>query len=261
LQHDQEKEEMTQYTSASCDCSIQEHTHEGTPEQPFSEELLVLREFTHRVNNELASAIAAISLVAKRSPHGEVKVTLERVLNRLENYAKVHRALQVPTHGILVDAAAYFHLLCRSISLSKLNAEGIQLVLIECPLQLHSEQCWRLGMIVSELITNSARHAFSERGGTIEVEIVQRDNFARCRVADDGAGAATIRQGQGLSIIEGLVRGLGGKIDQQFTAHGTTSVVTFPLRLPAPLAAGNIEGMSAPRAKAYRGPAITFNKS
>jgi hypothetical protein len=55
---------MTQYTSASCDCSIQEHTHEGTPEQPFSEELLVLREFTHRVNNELASAIAAISLVA-----------------------------------------------------------------------------------------------------------------------------------------------------------------------------------------------------
>jgi hypothetical protein len=36
-----------------------------------------------------------------------------------------------------------------------LRHEGIELVSIECPLQLNASRCWRLGMIVSELIANA----------------------------------------------------------------------------------------------------------
>jgi two-component sensor histidine kinase len=219
---------MTQYIDGSWD----RHTwgEAPVPKQPLSNERLLLRELTHRVNNELSAAIAAISLTAARSTQHEVKITLGRVLNRLENYAQVQRALGVPTDSVLVDAMAYLRQLCRSISLSKLSSEGIELVLIESPLQLSSEQCWRLGMIVSELITNSVRHAFSEGGGTIEVTILRRGNAVRCRVADDGSAAGTIRPANGLRIIQGLVKELGGNIDQRFTPQGTTSVVTLPLR-------------------------------
>ena len=49
--------------------------------------------------------------------------------------------------------------------------QGIELELASRPLKLRSERCWKLGLIVSELITNSARHAFGDRGGTIQVEL------------------------------------------------------------------------------------------
>jgi two-component sensor histidine kinase len=49
------------------------------------------------------------------------------------------------------------------------DGRGIELVLVERPFKMSSERCWRLGLILSELITNSARHAFAESGGMIRV--------------------------------------------------------------------------------------------
>ena len=47
-----------------------------------------------------------------------------------------------------------------SISRSRLESNNIKLILAVRPLSIPSDRCWRLGMIVYELITNSARHAF-----------------------------------------------------------------------------------------------------
>ena len=53
----------------------------------FSEEHLLLCEFTHRINNEFASAISAISVAAARSASAEVKAVLAAVADRLHNVA------------------------------------------------------------------------------------------------------------------------------------------------------------------------------
>jgi two-component sensor histidine kinase len=198
-------------------------------ERTFSEEPLLLRELTHRVTNEFSAAISFVSLTAARSTSDEVKMTLAHVQECLENYARVHRALQEPAHGKLFDAPAYLEQLCRSISFSKLNCKGIELVFVEHPLQMRSEQCWRLGMIVSELITNAVRHGFGEAGGVIQVELESIGAFAQCRVADNGPAPGNVHPGRGLKIIQALVKGLHGRIDQHFGSHGTTSLIIFPL--------------------------------
>jgi two-component sensor histidine kinase len=46
------------------------------------------------------------------------------------------------------------------------------------------ERCWRLGLIVSELITNAERHAFRNAGGCIRVKLLPSQSFAECRVTD-----------------------------------------------------------------------------
>src|ERR1700693_3190667 len=135
-------------------------------ERPSPEEWLLFREYTHRVNNEFTSAISAISVAAMRSVSGEVKAALAAVIDRLENYARVDRALRMPEQATSINAASYLRQLCLAISRSKLDFKNIKLVLVERPLVINSERCWRLGMIVSELIANAARHAFPERGGT-----------------------------------------------------------------------------------------------
>jgi two-component sensor histidine kinase len=197
-------------------------------EPTSSEEHLLLREFTHRANNEFASAISILALAAARSASDDVKAALATAQDRLQNYARVQHALQMPDHDTFIDATAYLRQLCRAISRSKLDCKGIELVFVERPLSMNSERSWRLGMIVLELITNAARHAFNERKGVIRIELSPSRSFVECRVADDGMAEPTARPGRGLKIIERIVSGLGGKIDQHFGPRGTVSVVVFP---------------------------------
>jgi two-component sensor histidine kinase len=193
-----------------------------------SEEHLLVREITHRINNELAAAIGVASLTASRSKNDEVKVALVGVIDVLCNFALVHRALEMPTQVTPLDAAEYLRSLCQCISRSKLSHRGIQLVFVESPVQLSSERCWRLGMIASELIANAQRHAFGDHGGTIRVELSSFGNLVVFRVADDGCFKEPIVPGRGMKIIEALARGLDGEIAQSFGQNGGISTVVFP---------------------------------
>jgi two-component sensor histidine kinase len=189
---------------------------------------LLLREFSHRINNEFASAIGAISIAAARSADDEAKVALAAVQDRLQNYALVHHALQMPEDVSCIDAAAYLRHLCWAISRSKLERKGIELRYVERTFRMNSERCWRLGLIVSELITNAERHAFRNGGGSIRVELLPSLSFVECRVTDNGTAEANARPGHGLKIVEALARSLGGTIDQRFGPHGATAVLIFP---------------------------------
>src|ERR1700741_3070496 len=133
-----------------------------TLEVSASEARLLMHEFSHRISNEFASAIGVISIAAARSVNDEAKAALAIVHEQLQNYAQLHIALRMPECGIRVDAAAYLRQLCYAISRSKLQTKKIQLILIEHALTMNADRCWRLGLVVSELVTNAARHAFCD---------------------------------------------------------------------------------------------------
>ena len=198
-------------------------------DRSFSDAELLLREYSHRINNEFASAIGVISIAAARTLDDQAKAALAAVRERLENYAEVHHALQMPEHSTSVDAGIYLRRLCQAISRSKLDAGDIELLLVERSFHMDSERCWRLGLIVSELITNAVRHAFHGGGGTIRVELLPSASFVECRVTDNGSGAANANHGHGLKIVGALADSLGGRIDMQFGPRGATCVLIFPL--------------------------------
>ena len=198
-------------------------------------EFLLLQEMAHRINNELTSTIGIISCDAERSNNCDVKMALSKVIEHLYDHARVYHALQMPTANRWIDAAAYLRDLCQSIARAKLQHNGVELVLVEHQIQLSSAQCWRLGLIVAELITNACRHAFPDGGGTIRIELKRRGANVECRVADDGSGGPkNIRPGRGLGIIEQLARGLSGRISQRFGAKGTVAIVSFPIEESIP---------------------------
>jgi two-component sensor histidine kinase len=196
-----------------------------------SEERLLLDELTHRVNNELNSAIGIVTAAAARSSATEVKVALGRVRERLESWARVQLALQMPDYDTLIDASTYLRQLCHALVRSQLNWQDIELSLRTAPLQLRAVQCWRMGLIVAELVTNSARHAFSGNGGVINVELGSCLAGVECCVEDNGEAVADVRPGRGLRIVAALTEKLGGTLDQRFGPRGTRSMLTFPLVL------------------------------
>ena len=198
-------------------------------QQSPSEDRLLLDELTHRVSNELASAIGIVTAAAERSSATEVKVALGRVRERLESWAQVQLALRMPDYDTLIDAAIYLRQLCHALLSSQLSSQGIELTVDAPPLQLHSVQCWRMGLIVAELVTNSARHAFSGNGGVIHVELMSWDAAVECCVEDNGCAACDVRPGRGLRIVAALTEKLGGSVDHRFGPQGTRSTLTFPL--------------------------------
>jgi two-component sensor histidine kinase len=206
-----------------------------------SEQRLLVGEPTHRINNEFAAAIAVVSLAAARSPNGEVKSALAEVEWCLHSYAQVNRCLQIPSQDPVIDASAQLQRLCQSISRARLDCRGIELQFAGRPLQMNSERCWRLSMIISELVTNAARHAFGDRGGKIQVKLFRSGPFVKCRVADDGAAPEKLRPGLGSAIVERLVASLDGKINQHFGRQGAVSDMIFPMCSSGPHA-----GASAP---------------
>ena len=195
---------------------------------PLPEQGLLLHELNHRINNEFAFAINAISVAAARSGNEEVKLALTSVTDLLHRCADVHRALKAPEADTLIDASAHLRQLCFAISRFKLDHKKISLVFVACPLPLQSDRCWRLGMIVHELITNAARHAFSGEGGEIRVELLRAGSVVACKVQDDGSSHQHVRHGRGLMIVEMLAKTLDGRFEQKFENRGSTSMLAFP---------------------------------
>jgi len=191
-------------------------------------ENLLLRAMTHRVMNDWFSTMAAVCQRDRRYLVPDAIPVVRNVASHLFRQAELMCALQVPNGSSTVDAGNYLGQICRLLSRTKLEPRNIHLRFAADTLQIEAARCWRLGMIVCELVTNSARHAFlPERNGTIRVDLCRADPFAVCQVSDNGTTPAQVRPGNGLKIVEELVRSLDGQIEQQFGRQGSTSILSF----------------------------------
>jgi two-component sensor histidine kinase len=191
---------------------------------------LLLRELSHRIKNELTSAIYAVSAKAVHSDSVAVKAALLDVVDLLHQCADVHRALRMPDQGRLTDAATYLQQLCFSVTKYRLDRLAIRVLFSADDLRLEGERCWKLGLIVSELLTNVARHAqFDARDPELRVELLLAGNVVKCRVSDNGSAAESIRRGRGLAIIGELASSLGGRVHTSCAADGFSFLLTFPL--------------------------------
>ena len=191
---------------------------------------LLLRELNHRINNELTCAICAVSVKAMQSDSVAVKAALLDVVDLLHQCADVHRALRMPDQGGLTNAARYLQQLCASITKYRMDRLGIRVLFSADDLRLEGERCWKLGLIVSELLTNVARHAqFDARLPELRVELMLAGNVVKCRVSDNGSTPEPIRRGRGLAIIGELASSLGDRVRTSCAADGYSFLLTFPL--------------------------------
>jgi two-component sensor histidine kinase len=189
---------------------------------------LYIDEIEHRVANEYALAVASISRLAARSADAGVKAALGDTAQRLRDYADAHRALQAPLHAGPADLAAYLRRLSDAIVRASLAERGITFTLIEQSIDLDASRCWRVGLIVSELITNAVRHGFAGGPGAITLEMARGPGLVHCRISDDGRPASGAPPGKGALLVDSLAGELGGFIDRRFGEGGTTVVLSFP---------------------------------
>jgi two-component sensor histidine kinase len=201
-----------------------------SPDPPILEHGILLRELNHRINHGLASAINLVSIAAVQVEGAEAKCVLSDVVELLHGYAELHQALAMPKGEALIDAATYIRRLGCAMRPALLDRMNIRLALVTESLPPQPERCWRLGLIVHELVTNAAKHAcFDARAGAIRVKLARIDALVNCVVLDNGSRSARGAVGRGFRISNDLAKGLGGRVEHGFGTEFTSVVLSFPL--------------------------------
>jgi two-component sensor histidine kinase len=160
----------------------------------------------------------------------DARVALQRAAARLAAFADAHRALQSPEAAADLNLGDYLNHLLGTLSQAGLRDHGVTLRLLDDDITLAPERCWRVGLIVAELVTNSAKHGRGGRGGAIIVELRPTEAELHCIVADNG-GAETTHPtpSRGLRLVKRLAAELGGDVTWSFRPTGVTAILTLPL--------------------------------
>lgn len=187
----------------------------------------LVEEINHRVVNEYSEAIAMLSIAAMRTASLDARTMLRDTADRLRDHAETHRALLPPMVEGLVNLADHLGMICSSYTKATLADRGVCLSLITDDILLSAGRCWRVGLIVAELVRNAARHGLKGKSGRILVHVGARAGQVTCLVSDnghEGRGAP----GRGQQLIRSLVSELGGAVEWTFTPQGAHAYLQVP---------------------------------
>ena len=204
----------------------------ASAEDGLSPALLMIEELSHRALNDYTCTISMLRLAADETGDSSARTALIDAAQSMHERAQIFCALQAPmrVQGPL-DLADYLETVCKVLSTSCLARAGIRLTLIREDVRLPADQCWYLGLAVTELIMNAARHGLRWGAGEICVGISVGDIEVCCTVTDNGRPTEFPGAGRGRRIISALVAGIGGRADWSFGPSG----VCAALQIPRPL--------------------------
>jgi len=205
----------------------------------------LLHDVNHRVKNNLARLLEIVRLEAERSAPGEpgCQGAFRDLENRLRGMETVHTMLSTSQWHPLPLRELVTQIVSGALSGSRLH-EQIQVSVLAPgdPLWVVPEQATALALILSELTSNSVKHAFRHRQeGRLEVHLRVENGSAgrplvRLQYSDDGPGwPEPVLNGQsdqvGLRLIRSSVRSpLRGELNLR-NEQGAVAELVFRLAL------------------------------
>ena len=191
---------------------------------------LLLREVYHRVKNNLQIVDGLLLMQAGAVKDPEARLALVGLRSRIYALGLVHAQLMASKNLETFDIAPFLQELSHNIVAGAAEA-AVSLEVDAAPLEVDLDFAVPVGLLVTELVTNSLRHAFPAGQGAIRVSLAPGDpGQVVLTVADDGRGAtATDRPGVGSTIVQGLVRQLSASLSVvDKSGHTTIMVIPTP---------------------------------
>ncbi len=203
----------------------------------LAEKEVLLREIHHRVKNNLQVISSMLSLQARTETDERSIKALQDSQRRVKVIARIHESLHQSDDLASINARDYLNTLIEcTIASSEQDPQRIscRLDMDEDDIVFDVDQALACGQIVSELLSNSLKHAFPNgRSGNIVISLHRRDGGRiELTVADDGEGLPEnfdLEQPEtlGIRLVHALVMQLNGAANVDGSV-GTRVQITFP---------------------------------
>jgi chemotaxis protein methyltransferase CheR len=195
---------------------------------------VLLYELQHRISNSLQIIASIILMKAKTAQSEETRNHLKDAHSRVMSIAEVQNQLHPSASAGQVDMIPYLSRVCESLAAAMIgNARSISLTVGGEGGLATARQAESLGLIATELVMNSLKHAFPEEGKTGRISVtyeVDGPNW-KLSVADNGIGKpdgvfAQPKTGLGTGIVKALARQLDAKVNTTAGREGTAVSIT-----------------------------------
>lgn len=193
------------------------------------------RELDHRLANSLQLAADFLIFEHNRVSDPQARAALIATAERLSAVGQMHRFLAAQAEARAIDLAAFL------ADLGKLIGEstGLSCDVDAEPIEVSADMAQQLAIAVNELAMNAAKHAYPWGApGPLHILARREAGCLALTVADEGKGLdpgfAARRAGReslGMTIVQAVVRQLGGHLDAR-TDGGARFVLSAPLARP-----------------------------
>jgi PAS domain S-box-containing protein len=205
-----------------------ESDHDDEKLQEFE---TAISEIQHRVKNHLSMILGLIRMQMRQQNDNENYKNLARRVESLQLLYEEMSAAGKERNDGKIQLGAYLGRVANAIAHLD-GRPGVRMNVNVEPLVIEAETAVRIGLVVSEVLTNAMQHAFvDQKSGLVEIRVTRTDRDGlRVTVSDDGVGIPEDIDwpgdfGLGGRIVEGLCQGLDATLNVSNGAVGT--VVTF----------------------------------
>jgi len=211
--------------------AIERQRQEQALNAALEHQKVLVKEINHRVKNSLQLVASMLALQA--GVHPELGQRLKEASSRIMAIGRAHDSLYRSTQIEKIELADYLSDISRDLEKVTPNCK----VCFEAssPLLLTTDRAISVALIVTELVTNAAKHAYPEgKCGPIWVRIRRGDDdIAQVSVSDEGVGLppdADIngKVSLGMRLVRALVKQAGVQFRIERRAPGTEFVIEIP---------------------------------
>ncbi len=196
------------------------------------EKTVLLQEIHHRVKNNLQIITSLLRMQSEKVDSEETKRHFQDAINRVLTMSLVHQKLYENKSLSEVDLSEYVEALCSDILHINENEKTIKRHLnVHCHC-INTKTLVPLGLIITELISNSMKHAFTmsknEPEIHIDIDLNETDEILYLSYRDNGTWKAGNSSSFGLQLIETFTEQLEGSVSRTIDQNGTS--FSFVLR-------------------------------
>lgn len=201
----------------------------------LKEREVLLQEVHHRVKNNLQVISSLLNMQMRQIADSQTRNALEECKTRVEAIALIHEKLYQSRDYANVPFSEYV----RSLAHNVFHAAGISPANVKLevevePVALAVDKAIPCGLILSELITNTLKHAFpANRNGKVHVTLRKLDHKLLLAVADNGVGMpqdfdVETSQSLGMQLVTTLVEQVHGQLEIT-RGEGTAFRIEVPM--------------------------------
>jgi len=206
---------------------------EKTLKKSLEEKDLMMKEIHHRVKNNLQIVSSLLSLQSRNVNDEKYIEIFKESQNRVKSVAHIHEYLYQSRKMTKINLSDYIRRIITDLRYSYgLDPEKVEIKVEIEEIDLNIETATPLGLIITELVSNSIKHAFhDQKSGEITVKFSSINDEFLLEVSDNGLGIPedlNLEKSDtlGLKLVNTLVEQIDGILELDKT-KGTSFKIRF----------------------------------